>query len=191
MSELITALKTTLAQRPLAVRPEWEARPAAVLVPLYAVDGVWHLLLTRRTQHVASHKGQVAFPGGRVDPQDQDLTETALRETEEEIGLNRRRVTVIGQLDDLLTVTQYRITPVVGVIPWPEAFTPSAAEIDAIFGVPLHWLADPGNLTVRYREAVVPGPPIAVYHFHYGEYDIWGATARIIRNLLEVVAPLL
>lgn len=169
------------------MRMEWEARPAAVLVPLYQYNTEWHLLLTQRTNDVPSHKGQVAFPGGRMDAEDASLIETALRETEEEIGLPRARVRVIGQLDELLTVTQYRVTPVVGVIPWPWAFVPSAGEIAAIFGVPLRWLADPANLTEEWREPIMPGPPIQVYHFYYGEFDIWGATARIIRNLLEVI----
>jgi 8-oxo-dGTP pyrophosphatase MutT (NUDIX family) len=162
-----------------------------VLVPLYFDRNEWHVLLTQRTNDLPSHRGQVAFPGGRVDSTDSSLVETALRETEEEIGLPRERVRILGQLDDLLTVTQYRITPIVGVFDWPWTFTPSPLEIAAIFGVPLRWLADPANLTVQYREPIVPGPVVPVYHFYYSEYDIWGATARILRNLLEVIEPLL
>jgi len=185
--DLPATLKSRLAIRPPQIRMEWDARPAAVLVPLYQHNQEWHLLLTQRTNAVPSHKGQVAFPGGRMDTGDASLVETALRETEEEIGLPRAQVRVIGQLDELLTVTQYRVTPVVGVIPWPWAFVPSPGEIAAIFGVPVRWLADPANLTEQWREPIIPGPAIRVYHYYYKEFDIWGATARIIRNLLEVL----
>jgi 8-oxo-dGTP pyrophosphatase MutT (NUDIX family) len=191
VTDLPARLCGLLSARSPIVRAEWEARPAAVLVPIYADHDEWHVLLTQRTNDLPSHRGQVAFPGGRVDSRDSSLVETALRETEEEIGLPRERVRIIGQLDDLLTVTQYRITPIVGVFDWPWTFTPSPLEIAAIFGVPLRWLADPANLTVQYREPIVPGPVVPVYHFYYSEYDIWGATARILRNLLEVVEPLL
>ncbi|MDW8326054.1 MAG: CoA pyrophosphatase [Anaerolineales bacterium] len=190
MTDFPSRLRAQLAARIPATRMEWEARPAAVLVPLYADQNEWHVLLTLRTNDLASHRGQVAFPGGRVDPADRSPIETALRETEEEIGLPRDRVTVLGQLDELLTVTQYRITPIVGTFTWPWTFTPSPREIAAIFGVPLRWLADPANLKVQYREPLAPGPAVPVYHFYYGDYDIWGATARIIRNLLEVIEPL-
>lgn len=191
MTDFAAALQARLAGRAPITRAEWEARPAAVLVPLYVEDGAWHLVLTQRTHTVESHKGQVAFPGGRVDAGDASRVDTALREAEEEIGLPREQVTVIGQLDELLTVTQYRITPVVGVIPWPWTFALSAAELSAVFSVPLRWLADPANLDIQYRQPIVPGPPVPVFYFYYGEYTIWGATARIIRNLLEVAGPLL
>jgi len=191
VTDLPSRLRDQLAARRPLVRAEWEARPAAVLVPLYADRNEWHVLLTQRTHDLANHRGQVAFPGGRVDPSDRSLIETALRETEEEIGLPRDCVTVLGQLDELLTVTQYRITPFVGVFTWPRLFTPSPLEIAAIFGVPLRWLADPANLTVQYREPPASGPAVPIYHFYYGDYDIWGATARILRNLLEIVKPLL
>jgi len=184
-------LQLELQQRAPITRAEWEARPAAVLVPLFQDQGEWQLLLTQRANTVESHKGQVAFPGGHVDPEDATRVDTALREAEEEIGLRRELVRVIGQLDELLTVTQYRITPVVGLIPWPYTFTPSRTELSAIFHVPLRWLADPANLETHYREPLVPGPKVPVYYFYYGDYIIWGATARIILNLLEVVKPLL
>ncbi|MGQ0603197.1 MAG: CoA pyrophosphatase [Anaerolineales bacterium] len=191
MTEFPEALRAHLAARLPITQAEWEARPAAVLVPLFQTNNEWHVLLTQRTNTMTSHSGQVAFPGGRADPGDASPIETALRETEEEIGLPRERVTVIGQLDELLTVTQYRVTPIVGLIPWPTTFTPSPIEIDSIFGVPLRWLADPVNLTKTLREPFISGPPVPVYHFYFGEYDIWGATARMLLNLLEVVAPLL
>jgi 8-oxo-dGTP pyrophosphatase MutT (NUDIX family) len=191
VADFTDSLRARLAARTPMIRVEWEARPAAVLVPLYHAGGEWHVLLTQRTSTLANHSGQVAFPGGRADPDDKSPIETALRETEEEIGLPRECVTVIGLLDELLTVTQYRVTPVVGGIAWPHILTPSPLEIAAIFGVPLRWLADPANHTLTQREPPFGGPPILVYHFYYGEFDIWGATARMLLNLLEVAGPLL
>jgi 8-oxo-dGTP pyrophosphatase MutT (NUDIX family) len=126
-----------------------------------------------------------------VDPEDADRVATALRETEEEIGLRREDVTVLGRLDELLTVTQYRVTPIVGVFPWPYDFVLSEAELSAVFGVPLTWLADPQNLEIRYHEPLVPGPKVPVYYLHYEGYTIWGATARMLINLLDVLKPML
>ncbi|MCC7359826.1 MAG: CoA pyrophosphatase [Anaerolineales bacterium] len=191
MTDLPNALRTTLAARPIVTRAEWEARPAAVLVPLYCDAGEWQVLFTLRTEQVETHKGQVSFPGGRVDPEDHDRVETALREAEEEIGLHREDVRVLGQLDPLLTVTQYHITPVVGVFAWPYEFVLSLSELSVVFGAPLRWLADPAHLETRLREPMAPGPKIPVYYFHFGNYTIWGATARILLNLLQVVEPLL
>jgi 8-oxo-dGTP pyrophosphatase MutT (NUDIX family) len=149
------------------------------------------VLFTQRTQNVETHKGQVSFPGGQVDAEDATRIDTALRETEEEIGLRREYVTVLGTLDELLTVTQYRITPVVGVFPWPYPFVLSTVELSAVFGAPLRWLADPANLEIRHREPLVPGPPVPVYYLHYQGYTIWGATARMLLNLLDVLKPLI
>jgi 8-oxo-dGTP pyrophosphatase MutT (NUDIX family) len=191
MQTLPRALADRLTARPPQITAEWEARPAAVLVPLYWHAEEWHVLLTERTHTVEDHKGQVAFPGGRVDATDANRIETALREAEEEIGLRRADVTVLGALDELLTVTQYRVTPVVGVFAWPYAFTLSTAELSEVFGVPLRWLADPAHLDVQYRDHPLRGPNIAVYYFHYQQHTIWGTTARMIVNLLEVARPLL
>jgi len=184
-------VRARLAAHAPGVRAEWNARPAAVLIPLYHDRGEWHLLFTERTHTVEDHKGQVAFPGGRVDDGDASRVETALRETEEEIGLKREDVTVLGQLDELLTVTQYRITPVIGVFPWPYPFVLSTEELSEVFGVPLWWLADPANCEVQYREPLIPGPKIPVYYFRYQGHIIWGVTARMLINFLEVVQPLL
>lgn len=191
MHELPAYLRRTLTARTAVTRAEWEARPAAVLVPLYWHAGEWHVLFTLRTHSVETHKGQVSFPGGRVDPEDRSRVETALREAEEEIGLRRADVAVLGQLDELLTVTQYHITPIVGVFPWPYEFVLSPHELSAVFGAPLAWLADPANLEVQEREPLVPGPKVPVYYLHYDGYTIWGATARMLLNLIELLGPVL
>ena len=191
MNDLPGFLRSELATRPSVIRAEWDTRPAAVLIPLYQVDGIWHVLFTQRTHLVETHKGQVSFPGGQVDSEDADRVATALREAEEEIGLRREDVTVLSQLDELLTVTQYRITPVVGTFPWPYDFELSTAELSAVFGVPLAWLADPRNLEIQYREPLMTGPKVPVYYLHYDTWTIWGATARMLLNLLAVIRPVL
>ena len=150
----------------------------------------------RHAQLIADHSpfgspGRGTDPGGRVDPGDVDRVDTALREAEEEVGLKREHVTVLGQLDELDTVSQYRITPVVGVFAWPYPFTLSTTELSEVFGVPLRWLADPVHLETRQRHPLIPGRPIDVFYFHYPNHTVWGITARIILNLLEVVRPLL
>lgn len=191
MDDLPDSLHRALAARSIATRAEWEARPAAVLVPLYVDGGGWNVLFTLRTHTVESHKGQVSFPGGRVDPGDTTRVDTALRESEEEIGLRRQDVRVLGQLDELLTVTQYHITPIVATFPWPYEFVLSTAELSSVFGAPLAWLADPANLEVEMREPPVPGPKMPVFYLHYRAYTIWGATARMLLNLIDIVRPLL
>lgn len=191
MTDLPARLQTLLTARAAEVTAEWAARPAAVLVPLYRLGDEWHLLFTERTQTVEDHKGQVAFPGGRVDEGDASRIETALRETEEEIGLQRRDVTVLGVLDELITVTQYRVTPVVGVFAWPYPFVLSTDELSEVFGVPLQWLVNPANREIQYREPLITGPKIPVYYFHYQGHTIWGVTARMVVGFLEVIQPLL
>lgn len=187
----IDSLKDALAQRPTRTLAEWEARPAAVLVPLYRGDGGWHLLFTHRTDRVEEHRGQVSFPGGRMEAGDESPTAAALREAEEEIGLRREEVRVIGQLDELVTVTQWRVTPVVGAFPHPYEFVINEEECSAVFGVSLKWLADPANLETRRGPALVSGRPVPIYYYRaYEGHVIWGATARIVQMLLEVVAGL-
>ena len=190
MDTFAEQIRTQLAAHTPGVKAEWNARPAAVLIPLYHDQGEWHVLFTERTQTVEDHKGQVAFPGGRVDEGDASRVATALRETEEEIGLQPADVTVLGQLDELLTVTQYRITPVVGVFPWPYPFVLSTEELSEVFGVPLAWLLDPANCEIQYREPPITGPKIPVYYFRYQRYTIWGVTARMLMGFLELIKPL-
>ena len=187
-SDFAERLRAALATRALAVEAEWQARPAAVLVPLYQDDGQWKALFTRRTETVESHRGQVSFPGGQVEPGDPGPAEAALRETEEEIGLRAADVEILGQLSPLLTVTQFLISPVVGRFPWPYPLRVNAREVASAFGVPLRWLSDPANLEVRERAPLAGGPPIPVYYFkpYQGEV-IWGATARITLSLLALL----
>lgn len=188
MADLPARLKQELAKRPKGIRPEWEAVPAAVLVPLYQEMGRWHVFFTRRTESVDSHRGQVSFPGGRIEDDDSGPQAAALREAQEEIGLAPEAVEVLGTLDSLLTVTHFLVTPVVGVIPWPYDFQLNGAEVAAAFGVDLDWLADPANLEMRQRQPLGPGPRVAMYYFRpYKDEVIWGATARITLDLLDAL----
>ena len=186
MSAATDALMQRLAARPAVTRTEWPARPAAVLVPLFErADGL-HVLLTRRTEHVSSHKGQVAFAGGKVDPEDIDRVDTALREAEEEIGLAPSLVEVVRAVDLYRTITGYTVTPVIGVIPPDLPLVPNPHEVASIFEVPLAFLLDPANhLQV---EVDWNGEPRHYWEMHYGEHRIWGATAAMIVNLSRRLA---
>ena len=163
-------------------------RPAAVLIPLLRCDGEWHVLFTRRTASLAEHSGQVAFPGGRADPDDPDPEATALREAQEEIGLHPRDVRILGHLGEFITITNYQVTPVVGVIPWPYPFEISTEEVSRIFTVPLAWLADPANREERQRALPAPYPPVPVIYFHpFEEEVLWGVSARFTLALLHAL----
>ena len=157
---------------------------AAVLLPLVQAGGDWHLLYTRRTQHVESHKGQVSFPGGACDEGETTPEETALRESQEEIGITPAEVRVLGRLSTLVTVTTFRVTPVVGIVRWPAVFRLNENEVERVFIVPLAWLADAGN---RW-EFTFPGRQrgVIVYHPFDGEL-VWGATARMTVDFLTTI----
>lgn len=165
-----------------------QPRPAAVLIPLLVRDGSWHILYTRRTSNLAEHSGQVAFPGGRADPGDRSLEETALREAREEIGLDPRDVRILGRLREFLTITNYRVTPVVGVIPWPYPFKLSPEEVSQVFTIPLSWLADPANYEVKPRPLPSPhGSAAVIYYNAYENEILWGASARFTHELLGIL----
>ena len=188
MSDLRDQLERSLSKLEPKVETEWDATPAAVLIPLYQEHGDWKLLFTRRTDSVDVHAGQVSFPGGQIEDSDVSIVATALREAQEEIGLNPEDVETLGQLNPLFTVTQFLITPVVGVIPWPYPLQTSPTEVARTFGVPIRWLADPSNLEVKERDPMVPGRSIQVYYFkEYEGETIWGVTARITVNLLQML----
>jgi 8-oxo-dGTP pyrophosphatase MutT (NUDIX family) len=157
---------------------------AAVLIPLVPDGGGWKILYTRRTNRVESHKGQVSFPGGACDEGERTAEETALRECFEEIGVNPADVRVLGRLADMVTITSYRVTPVVGVIPWPLVFRLEANEVDRVFTIPLQWLADRRN---RW-EFPFPGRAGNLVAFHPFDGELlWGATARMTVDFLQEI----
>jgi 8-oxo-dGTP pyrophosphatase MutT (NUDIX family) len=164
------------------------ARPAAVLVPLLQQDGEWHVLFTRRNADLPEHSGQVAFPGGRSDPEDQSPEQTALREAWEEIGLQPRDVHILGRLPAYLTITNFLVTPVVGSLPWPYPLAPKEAEVSRVFTIPLEWLAAPGNHELRKRQLPSPYPPVDVVYFKiYDGELLWGASARFTLALISAL----
>ena len=157
---------------------------AAVLVPLVWHDEEWHVLYTRRTDRVESHKGQVSFPGGACDEGETTPEQTALREADEEIGLSPSDVRVLGRLSNMITITYFRVTPVVGVIKWPAVFKVGEHEVARVFTIPLGWLANPSNRWQFDR----PGTDrsLIAYHPYDGEL-LWGATARMTVDFLKVL----
>lgn len=169
--------------------PRGQPRFAAVLVPFIWKDDAWHLLFIRRSPNENDrHGGQVAFPGGHCDPGDNNAQAAALREAHEEIGVAPEDVRVLGQLRDAMTVTNFQVTPVVGVIPWPYALSPQPEEVSRIFSIPLAWLIDPANREVRHRDIQHQGRPIPVIHFsQYDNEILWGASARMTMLLLEAL----
>jgi 8-oxo-dGTP pyrophosphatase MutT (NUDIX family) len=163
---------------------ETRLKCAAVLVPLVWHDEEWHLLYTRRTDTVESHKGQVSFPGGACDEGETTPEETALREADEEIGLNPNDVKVLGRLANLITVTYFRVTPVIGVVKWPTVFRVGEHEVARIFTIPLAWLSDPSNrwqFEMRGRTR-----SLIAFHPYDGEL-LWGATARMTVDFLTTL----
>lgn len=157
---------------------------AAVLVPLVWHDNEWHLLYTRRTDKVESHKGQVSFPGGACDDGETTPEQTALREAEEEIGISPQDVKVLGRLANLITITYFRVTPVVGVVKWPTVFRVGEHEVARVFTIPLGWLANPSNRWQFERSDLRRS--LIAYHPYDGEL-LWGATARMTVDFLKVL----
>jgi 8-oxo-dGTP pyrophosphatase MutT (NUDIX family) len=163
-------------------------RHAAVLMPLLFSEGSWHLLFTRRNSELPEHSGQVAFPGGRSEPEDLMPETTALREAKEEIGLNSSDVQILGRLHPYLTVTNYLVTPVVGIMPWPYPLVLAQDEVSRVFTIPLEWLAHSANYEERLRK--IPNHndiPVIYYHPYQGEI-LWGASARFTLEFIKALS---
>jgi 8-oxo-dGTP pyrophosphatase MutT (NUDIX family) len=167
------------------MEPVQPLKPAAVLVPLIDRPDELTVLFTQRTSHLAHHAGQVSFPGGHIEPQDGGPTETALREAEEEVGLDRRRVNVIGHLDTYITRTGFMVTPVVGVVTPPFDLKPDPHEVAEIFEVPLSFLLNRENH--QRCTAEFEGVTRYFWAIPYGRHFIWGATAGMLINLCEIL----
>jgi 8-oxo-dGTP pyrophosphatase MutT (NUDIX family) len=158
---------------------------AAVLVPLLLREEGLSVLLTQRTNHLRDHAGQISFPGGRMDPEDGGPNETALRESEEEIGLDRNRVEIIGHMPQYLTVSGYSVTPVVGLVQAQAEYVLDEFEVADVFEVPLQFLMDPANHQVRMWQSEQGGRRF--YAMPYENRFIWGATAGMLRNLYHLL----
>lgn len=168
----------------MAVHPDTRLKCAAVLVPLTYYMNEWHILFTRRTDRVESHKGQVSFPGGACDEGETAPEQTALREAEEEIGIIPADVKILGRLGRMVTVSNFQVSPIVGVIPWPYVFRMAGVEVARIFTIPLLWLSNRNNYwEFPLRES---DRSLIAYHPYDGEL-LWGATARMTVNFLKTL----
>jgi len=189
-------LRARLAKRPAGRQGDLDARlragvptglvPAAVLV-LLERGPTYRLVFTKRTEHVLHHKGEVSFAGGGRDAGDADARATALREAEEELGIAPQAVTVLGELDQLVTVSHFEVTPVVGVIDADAALRPNPSEVERVLRVPLAHLRDPHHWFET--DHLWRGQVYRLRSCRYGEDVIWGATARILQNFLAIVPP--
>lgn len=183
---MVEAIRARLSQYEAKDLEDGGLPRAAVLITLYERDDEHHVLLTVRTELVEHHKAQISFPGGAADPEDADLVATALRETDEEIGVRPEHIDVLGRLDDILTISNFIVTPYIGRVtePAPYPFAPNTFEVAEILEVPLGHLHDPANTLTEpapWRDRMVPPPA-----YRFGHHIIWGATARMLRQFLKV-----
>jgi 8-oxo-dGTP pyrophosphatase MutT (NUDIX family) len=185
IKNVIERLSNAIQERQILHIKDADLRISAVLVPLFLKKGQYHLLFIQRTERVKYHKGQISFPGGAYEKKDGLMLNTALREAEEEIGLARKDVWVMGELDDVLTATSnYIISPFVGLIPYPYDFRPDKWETEELLEVPIADLQD----KTCFSEGVTEynGVEVETYFYRYGERSIWGATAKILKQFLEI-----
>jgi 8-oxo-dGTP pyrophosphatase MutT (NUDIX family) len=175
---------STYSSKDLAGGPGEDLTPAATLMPLFYKDGELNVLFTKRAQNLKVHRGEISFPGGRLDYTDSSLLACALRETHEEIGVQPEQVHIIGRLDETPVITYYRITPFVGVIPYPFEFVLSEAEIDSLVIIPLSHFLNPACHRLGINDWAGYKVPIHFYDV-LGEV-VWGATGRIMTTFLKV-----
>lgn len=160
-----------------------DLRPAAVLVAVMERPHGLTVLFTRRSSRLRAHAGQVSFPGGRREAADEGPAATALRESHEEVGMDTSRVRLVGYLDDYPTITRFLVTPVVGLVSGDAVITPDRVEVDEVFEVPLGFLLDARNY--QRRTVVRGGRQVPYWALSHGGHVIWGATAGMLRNLLD------
>jgi 8-oxo-dGTP pyrophosphatase MutT (NUDIX family) len=185
LPDLPSRIRAVLASRKPKVITTDTLTSAAVLLPLFKKGGIYHILLTERTHSVKAHKGEISFPGGVYDHDDQTLEKTALRESFEEVGVRPTDVDILGCLDDVETTTHYRIRPFVGMIPYPYPFVVNRDEIEQLIEVSLDQL----RLTdfVEQTMASLESGDRIIYSYRYGQHVIWGATAAILRQFLDLI----
>jgi 8-oxo-dGTP pyrophosphatase MutT (NUDIX family) len=180
----LAALREILAGRPAIEIDAPQHRRACVLIPLIRRNGGWSILFTQRSAQLAAHSGQISFPGGAVEA-GESLETAAIREAEEEVGIPRRNVELIGRLDDVITHSGFLVAPFVGVIHEPVQYVIQEAEVVEVFEVPFEALLDVRNPEVRYvpfRKKDYPA-----YFYHYDHYEIWGLTGRMLKAFLDLV----
>jgi 8-oxo-dGTP pyrophosphatase MutT (NUDIX family) len=168
--------------------PESPMQPAAVLIPLLRNQASWHILFIRRTEIPGDkHSGQVAFPGGACDSFDNNAEEAAIRETHEELGIDPNDITILGKLNQFITITNFIVTPIIGMIPWPYPLKLEPKEVSRAFTIPLNWLNDPSNREI-YTKKLSTGKSTKVIYFNEYEGEIlWGASARFTLTFLNAI----
>ncbi len=186
MEESATELiRRILTENPKKTVVDSSLTPAGVTLLLYPKDGEYCILLNKRTDTVDDHKGEISFPGGRKDPEDKTLLDTALRETHEEMGISPDDVDVLGEIDDVPTNTSYLISTFVGTIPYPYEFDPSESEVAEVLEVPISTLMD--HDSARDEVRVRDGELVNSVSYTYDGHLIFGATARILSRFLELL----
>jgi 8-oxo-dGTP pyrophosphatase MutT (NUDIX family) len=184
--DFMRTLREDLSRRERRVIEHLPFAHAAVLVPLFRKGKDCHLLFTKRTHQVKYHKGEISFPGGTFDKEDLELQQTALREAFEEIGLKENDIQILGVLDDIVTITEFIVTPFVGLFPYPYPFKVSPIEIAELIEVPLSSLLD--EKCFGEREILQGEKRRIVYTYQYGNHTIWGATALILKQFLDLIS---
>ena len=181
----LVVIEKALANRVKKTVANASLTPAAVMLLLYPRNGEYCVLLNKRSEEVEHHKGEISFPGGARDPQDRDPLDTALRETEEEMGIRRDDIKVLGELDEVVTRSGFAVNVYVGTIDYPYPFKPSAIEIAEVLEVPMSVLTDPAS--VRVETHWQDGQTEAIQSYAYDGHLIFGATARILQQFLQVL----
>ena len=161
-------------------------RRAAVMIPMFEYNNDWHILLTQRSDTVEDHRGQVAFPGGAREKEDKDLSETALREMQEEIGVKPEDVDIFGHLGDMSILTGFLVRIYVGRIPWPYEIKIAREEVKSVFSIPIPWLADSENHHIQFRNYAGREVPVIFFDYYDG-YQLWGASAEMTLGLLKAL----
>ena len=185
MAEIEEEVRRRLEAREAQRAKNETLRPAAVLLPLVLETDDYRLLLTVRASSLRRQPGDISFPGGAIDPGDASPLAAALRESEEEVGLKASDVQILGQLDEMPTITGFRITPFVGLVKGPYTFRTNH-EVEELLFVPLAALREPNVVSIERRE-ISPGQEISIYHYRYEEHDIWGITGRLVKELIELL----
>lgn len=179
-------LKQFLTKRTKQYITDKKRVASAVLIPIFKKDGEYYIVFIKRTMKVKTHKGQISFPGGMRDKGDKTLLDTALRESEEEIGLGRKDVTILGELDDEITTTSnFIVTPFLAKIPWPYEFEPNKEEVEEVISIPVKALLDKDCR--KADTEILEGEKVDSFVYNYKGTVIWGATAKILRKLLDII----
>ena len=179
------AVRQLLSERDAREIDDPALAPAAVMILIYPKDGEYCVLLNKRSQRVEHHKGEISFPGGTRDPEDESLEATALRETHEEMGIRPEDVQVLGRVDDMATRSRFLMRPYVGTIPYPYDFRPFAAEVAEVLEAPLSILMDEANFREEVR--IVDGELSISPAYAYDGHVVFGATARVLRQFLDLL----